>query len=85
MAEDTGYLCLSATTDFPVYTLHEIQYAPDELPSPALITNTVVPKRSPCERGVRFCALADETASSVGVEAEDKWNEQVMCIPEGFI
>lgn len=70
MAEDTSNLRISATTDLSVQSLHEIQTAAEQLPSPTLVADAVVPEGFSRKWGVWLYALAHEASGGVGVETQ---------------
>ena len=83
MDEHTGQTRQPACPDFPVDTLAEVNDARPDGEAPAQIAKAVlgVVER---ERGlvVRLCAIADEAAGGVGVDANHEEEGEVVGVPE---
>ena len=84
MPDDTGDLGLAHGADLAVQPLTKVEAAGPELPSPTQVTNAMLPvlvagKRREAPRGV-----ADEAANCVGVQGEEKGDEQMVHVPKRF-
>ena len=84
MADDTGDASLTADADLTVETLHQVQAASEELPTPAFVTDAVVPEVGPSKRREGVGGIAYEAAHGVGVQAQHEGNEQVVGVPESL-
>lgn len=84
MANDLHNLSLSAGANFPIQSLNQIQSSAEKLPTPALVTDAVVPEVLSSKRRDGLRNVTHEAVGSVGVHAQQEGNEQVMGIPERF-
>lgn len=84
MADYSGDLRATLGTDFPVETLNQIKTTGEQLPSPSLITNAVLPEDLSCEGGERVGGITDEATNGVGVQAEEERDEEMVSVPEGL-
>lgn len=44
----------------------------------------MAPELRSSKGGVRIRAITDKAPRRMGVERKEKWNKQVMCVPEGL-
>jgi len=84
VSDDTGDLGLAASTNLAVKPLNEVETTSPEFPSPAEITNAVLPILISGEWRNGISCVADKAADGVGVQAEEERDKQVMSVPEGF-
>lgn len=82
MANDTGNLGSTASTDLTVETLNQVDTATKQLPSPTFVTDTVLPEDLTGERRECVGGVTDEAAHSVRVHAQQEGDEQVVSVPE---
>lgn len=82
MANNAGDLCFSASPDLTVETLDQVGGAAKNLPSPTLVTDTVLPEDVAGKRREAEGRVTDEAANSVGVHAQKERNKQVVRVPE---
>lgn len=84
VANDFDDLGLAPATDFAVKTVHQVQAATNELPTPTLVSNTVCPEVVVIERREGWRCVSYEAASCVCVHAEQERNKEMVGVPEGF-
>lgn len=84
VANNTSDLGTAASADLPVGTLHEVESSSPKLPSPAEVADAVVPVILSSKWRVRQGGIAHEAASGVGVQSQEKGNEEVVGVPEGL-
>ena len=84
MPDDAGNLGLTNGADFTVETLAEVEASSPQLPSPAEITDAVLPVLVAGKGRVALGSIADEAADGVGVETEQERDEEVVSVPEGL-
>jgi hypothetical protein len=82
MPDDTSDLGLAHGADLAVQPLDEVEAARPEFPSPAQVSNTVLPVLVTGKWRVALGRVADEAADCVGVQGEEERNEQVVDVPE---
>ena len=74
----------SSGSNFSIDPFQEVETTTHELPSPALVANTMVPEFLPCEWRDRIGRITHEAAGCVGIESEHERDEQMVCVPKGF-
>lgn len=82
VANNTSDLGAAASADLTVGTLHEVEGSSPELPSPAEVSDAVVPVILSGKWRVRQGGIAHEASSGVGVQSQEKGNEEVVSVPE---
>ena len=82
---DCKDLCLATRRDFPIDALKEVKATAPEFPTPTLIPETVAPERRAGKGRVRFNTIPDEATRGVGVQGEEKWDEEMVGVPESLI
>jgi hypothetical protein len=82
MPDDTSDLGLAHGADLAVQPLDEVEAARPEFPSPAQVSNTVLPVLVTGKWREALGRVADEAADCVGVQGEEEGNEQVVDVPE---
>ncbi|KAB8446195.1 hypothetical protein FH972_025177 [Carpinus fangiana] len=75
----------AAAADFAVEAFAQVDCRADELPTPALVADAVVPEGAAGKRRVGLEGIADEAAGGVGVHGKQERNEEVMGVPKGLI
>jgi hypothetical protein len=84
VAYDFGDLRLSSSANLSIQAFKEVEAASEQLPPPALIADAMIPKRLAGEGGEWLDRVAHKAISRVGVQSQQEWNEEVMCVPERF-
>jgi hypothetical protein len=84
MTHDLDDLRLPSAADLAVETVKEVKAATNQLPPPALISDTVRPEILLVERRKCRSSVTDEAAGSMRVHAEQKRNEKMVRVPEGL-
>lgn len=84
MSDNTGDLGFAARTNLTVETLDKVETTGPELPSPAEVTNAVLPVFTSGEGREGSGAVTDEAADGMGVETKHERDEQVVGVPEGL-
>lgn len=84
VANDTGDLGLATGTNFTIQTLQEVETTSPELPTPAEITDTVLPVFIASKRRKGVDRVTDETAGRVSVKRQEKGNEKMVRVPKRF-
>ena len=84
VADDFGDSRRAPGLNGAVDALDQINASGDELPSPAVVADAVVPEVSSCEGGIGHCGVADETAGGVRVHCQEEGDEKVVGVVEGF-
>lgn len=84
MFDNTGNLGLTDGTNLTVQPLNEVEATGPELPSPAKITNAVLPVLITGKWRNGVGCVTDEAPDGVGVQTEEKWDEQMVSVPEGL-
>lgn len=84
VANNTGNFGLATGADLSPEALNKIEASGPEFPSPSEITNTVLPELVAGKRGDGVGSVADEASDSVGVESEEKGDEEVVSVPKGL-
>ena len=85
MANDLRDLGSSARVDFPVDAFAKVETATPELPTPAFVTDAVIPEWAPRKWRIRMCSITDEASSSMRIESKQEDYEEVMSVPESLI
>ena len=83
----TDHLCdhgPPSRSNLPIDPFQEVKTTTHELPSPALVANTMVPEFLTCEWRDRVGRIAHETTGGVGIESEHVRDEQMVRIPKGL-
>jgi hypothetical protein len=84
VTNDLDDLGLAPAADLAVEAIEKVQETTDEFPSPAFISNAVVPEVVMIEWRKWVTSVSDEAASSMGVHAEQERDEQVVGVPESL-
>lgn len=84
MSNNSGDLGLASGLDFTVESLDEVHSTGPKLPSPSQVTNTMLPELVSGKWRDGFSSVADEAANSVGIQAQQKRDKQVVSIPKRF-
>lgn len=84
MTDDTSNLGLTTGSNFTIQTLDEIDGTAEKLPSPALVTNAVLPENVTSERRHPICSVTDEATDGMRVHAQHEGDEQVVSVPESL-
>lgn len=82
MTDNSRDLGRPTSTDLTIETLHQVNATANELPTPTLITNAVLPEQLAGEWRESIGCVTDEAANCMRVHAEQEWNEQVVRVPE---
>jgi hypothetical protein len=82
MTNDPDNLGLSSGSDFTINSLDKVKTTSPKLPSPSLVTNTMFPEVGLVEWRERHGGVTHETTGGVSVEAEHKWNEEMVSVPK---
>lgn len=78
-ASDTG---CSTSPDLTIETLDQVNTTAKELPSPTLITDTVLPEEGAVKGRDAVGSVTDETTNGVSVHSQHEGDEQVVSVPE---
>lgn len=70
------------SSQFSVHPLDKVQPTTHQLPSPTLITQTVIPEHLSRERRVWLRCVAHKTSGSVRIKPQEKRHEQMVRVPE---
>jgi hypothetical protein len=84
MTDDLDYLGLTSAANLTVETVEKVKTTAYKLPSPTLVTDAVGPEVVVVERRESRSGVTNETASRVGVHAEQERNEEVVSVPKSF-
>lgn len=85
MFDDTHDLDLPPALDLAVNPLAEIQRPAPELPPPALIADAMVPEIIAGEHRIRSRRVSHEAAGCVRIQGKQKWDEQMVRVPERLV
>jgi len=66
-------------------SLNQIQATADKFPSPAFITETVLPEVVAGKWRKWLRSISDETPSGVSIHGKQKYHKQMVRIPERFV
>lgn len=84
MADDLDNLGLSPAANFSVKSVNEIKTTSNKLPSPSLVADAVGPEVLLIKWRESGRGITHEATGGVRVHAKQKWNEEMVRIPEGF-
>lgn len=84
MSDNLGDGGLSCGTYFSVNTLTKVQDTYPQSESPALVSNTVIPKVLSGEWRKSISSITDEASDRMGVKTEHKDESQMMGVPESL-
>lgn len=82
MANNPSDLGRAASPDLTVQTLYEVDTTAKQFPSPALVTNTMLPEDLTGEGREGGGRITDEAADCVCVHAQQERDEKVVSVPE---
>jgi hypothetical protein len=85
MSHDFDDLRLAARSYLAVQSFTKINTSTDELPSPTLVANAVVPEVLAGKWRIRIRAVADETSSGMRVHCQQERDEQMVRVPESLV
>lgn len=85
MFDDFDNFCWPASANLSIYSFGQIQSTTDQLPSPALISETVVPEIFASKRRHGLDSIPNEASSSMAVHGQKKRYKQMMRVPKRFI
>lgn len=74
-----------ASANLSIYPLKQIQPTADQLPSPALISETVIPEVFASKRRHRLDCISNKASSSMAVHGQKKRHKQMMRVPECLV
>ena len=84
MTDYSNNLGFSSGSDLTVDSLDEVKTTPPQLPSPSLVSNTMLPEVGLIEWREWHGAVTNEASGSVSVETEHERNKEVVGVPEGL-
>ena len=84
MTDYTSDLSIATGSNLAIQSLNQIDTATEELPSPALVTDTMRPENLTCEWRESICSITDEASYSMCVHSQHERNEEMMGVPEGL-
>src|SRR6478735_2169006 len=84
MADHAGDLGLPAGANLAVQTLNEVEASAEELPSPALVADAVIPEFVSGEGRDGGSGITHEAADGVRVQGDHEGNEEVVRVPESL-
>ena len=82
MFDNLDDFCRPTSPNLAIYSFNKVQSTANELPTPALVSDAVVPEILATEWRDWFDSVSDEAPCGMGIHCQEKRYEEMVCVPE---